>query len=64
MNLVYGIVVEVFRQDGLRWGRVRVGGAYKTIALDLLADADSGDEVLLCDGIAIGKVREDAESPR
>ena len=56
MNLIYGTVVEVFQQDGLRWGRVRVGGAFKIVTLDLLADADSGDEVLLCDGIAIGKV--------
>lgn len=58
MNLLYGKVVDVFDEDGLRRGKVRVGGAFKIVTLDLLADADSGDEVLLCDGIAIGKVRD------
>ncbi len=58
MNLIYGKVVEVFEEEGLRRGKVRVGGALKIVTLDLVADADSGDEVLLCDGIAIGKVRD------
>jgi len=62
MNLIYGKIVDVFQEDGLRRGRVRVGGASKIVTLDLLADADIGDEVLLCDGIAIGKVRE-ADEP-
>jgi len=61
MNLIYGKVVEVFEQEGLRCGKVRVGGAYKIVTLDLLAEADSGDEVLICDGIAIGKVRDAVE---
>ena len=61
MNLVYGKIVEVFREDGLRRGKVRVGGAFKIVTLDLVAEADNGDEVLLCDGIAIGKVRDAAE---
>ena len=60
MNLVYGEIVEVFPRDGLRCGRVRVGGVLKIVTLDLVADADIGDEVLLCDGIAIAKVREAA----
>jgi len=62
MNLVYGKVVDVFQQDGLRRGKVRVCGAFKIVTLDLLTDADTGDEVLLCDGVAIGKVR-DAAGP-
>ena len=61
MNLIYGKVVEIFQQDGLRFGKVRVGGASKIVTLDLLADADRGDEVLLCDGMAIGKVRDAVE---
>jgi len=61
MNLLYAKIVEVFEQDGMRCGRVRVGGALKIITLELLADADSGDEVLVCDGIAIGKVRDPVE---
>lgn len=61
MNLVYGKVIETFEQDGLRCGKVRVGGASKIVTLDLIPDADSGDEVLLCDGIAIGKLRDSVE---
>jgi hydrogenase maturation factor len=63
MNLLYGKVVEVFEDEGLRRGKVRVGGALKIVTLDLLPDADSGDEVLLCDGIAIGKLRDAAALP-
>lgn len=63
MNLIYGTVVDVFQQEGLRCGKVRVGGAFKIVTLDLLADADTGDEVLLCDGTAIGKVRDAAAAP-
>lgn len=57
MNLVYGQVVEVFYENGIRMGKVRVGGAMKNAPLDLLVDAGSGDRVLLCDGIAIGKLQ-------
>jgi len=38
-------------------GRVRVGGALKKVPLDLLTDAECGDTVLVCDGVAISKVR-------
>jgi len=61
MNLIYGKLTEVLAKDGLRHGKVRIGGAFKIVTLDLLADADVGDEVLLCDGVAIGKVRDAIE---
>ncbi len=66
MNLIYGEVVEVFRAEGLRMGRIRAGGAMKEFPLELLADAARGDTVLLCDGVAIGRVAEPftAESPK
>jgi hydrogenase maturation factor len=63
MNLVYGKIVNVFDEDGIRRGKIRVGGALKIVTLDLLPDADSGEEVLLCDGIAIAKVRDAVDSP-
>jgi hydrogenase maturation factor len=56
MNLLYGEIVDVFIEHGMRMGTVRVGGARKKIALDLLTNACCGDTVLLCDGIAIGRV--------
>ena len=61
MNLIFGKVVASFERDGQRWGRIDVKGAYKIVTLDLLADADTGDEVLVYDGVAIGKVRDSVE---
>jgi len=57
MNLVYGQIVEVFYENGIRMGKVRVGGAMRDAPLNLLVDAGSGDRVLLCDGIAISKLK-------
>lgn len=56
MNLLYADIVEVFSQDGMRMAKVRVAGATKNIPLELLTDVQPGDKVLLCDGVAIGKV--------
>jgi len=58
MNLVYGEVVEVFSEDGMKFGKIRVGGALKEITLELLTDVARGDRVLICDGVAISKVDE------
>jgi len=57
MNLVYGEIGEVFVEDGMRMGRIRVGGAIKKVSLELLTDAERGDTVLLADGVAISEVR-------
>jgi hydrogenase maturation factor len=61
MNLIYGKVLEAYERDGQRWGRLSIKGAIKVVTLDLLADAGTGDEVLVCDGVAIGKVRDAAD---
>ena len=53
MNLVYGQVVEVFYEDGIRMGKICVRGAMKNAPLDLLANVGPGNWVLLCDGVAI-----------
>lgn len=58
MNLIYGEVVEVLTEDGMKFGKVRVGGAIKKIPLELLTDVARGDRVLICDGVAISKVDE------
>ena len=58
MNLVYGEVVEILTEDGMKFGKVRVGGAVKKIPLELLTDVARGDRVLICDGVAISKVDE------
>ena len=56
MNLLYGKIVEVSVEDGMRTGKIRVGGAKKKISLDLLIESQIGDQVLVCDGVAIGQV--------
>ena len=58
MNLIYGEIADVFIEDGLRMGKVRVGGAMRKVTLELLTDAQPGDRVLLCDGVAISKEEE------
>jgi hydrogenase maturation factor len=68
MNLLYGEVVELFVEEGMRMGRVRVSGALKKVPLELVADAERGDTILVCDGVAISKVsaatRETNDVPR
>ncbi len=41
----------------MRMGRINAGRAVKKIPLELLTDAECGDTVLLCDGVAISKVK-------
>ena len=57
MKLVFGQVVKVFDEFGIRMGKIRVRGAIKEAALDLLAGIEPGDIVLLCDGIAVSKLQ-------
>ena len=55
MNLLYGEIVEMLAEDGMRFGKIRVGSALKKISLELLGEPQIGDRVLVCDGIAISK---------
>jgi hypothetical protein len=55
MNLIYGQIVEIASEDGMRVGRIRVAGAFKKVSLELLGETQIGDRVLVCDGIALSK---------
>jgi hydrogenase maturation factor len=55
MNLLYGQIVEIVSEDGMRVGKIRVAGAFKKISLELIGESQIGDRVLVCDGIAISK---------
>jgi len=57
MNLVYGEIVKVFRDGDWPAGTVRVRGTLTGAALGLVPDAQPGDQVLLCDGVALSKVQ-------
>jgi len=56
MNLLYGEIVEMFTEDGMFAGKIRVGGAIKKVSLDLLVEPRRGDRIVICDGVAISKV--------
>jgi hydrogenase maturation factor len=62
VNLLYGEIVDVSPGPEPRSGRIRVGGAVKIISVDLLTDPAPGDKVLVCEGVAIGKI-DDSISP-
>jgi hydrogenase maturation factor len=57
MNLVFGEVVKEFDESGIRMGKIRVRGAIREAALDLLVGIQPGDIVLLCDDIAVSKLQ-------
>jgi len=61
MNLVYGDVVEVLSEDGMKFGKIRVGGVLKKVPLELLTDVERGDRVLICDGFGISMVSAEAK---
>ena len=56
MNLIYGEIMDLHDENGALIGRVRVGGAFKRIPLDLVPEAQCGDQILVCDGVAIGRI--------
>ena len=56
MNLVYANLREVFSKDGMRMGKICLGGALRNVPLDLLPDAECGDRLLVCEGVAIARV--------
>jgi hydrogenase maturation factor len=56
MTLIYGEIVDITIEGGMKMGRVRVAGAMEKVPLDLLTNPCCGDRVLLCDGVAISKV--------
>jgi hydrogenase expression/formation protein HypC len=62
MHFVTGELVEIFHENALRMGRVRVGGALDTVALELVPDARVGDLVLLHAGVALSRVEPRAGS--
>ena len=60
MNLVHGEIVELLSGTVPRTAKIRVAKALKIISVDLLTDPQPGDKVLVCEGIAIGKIEEPA----
>jgi len=63
MNLLYGQIVEIASEEGMRMGKIRVAAAFKKVSLELLGEAQIGDRVLVCDGIALSKEESGSPSP-
>lgn len=59
MNLLYGEIVETLSNGETSRGKIRVHGALREVALTLTPDAHVGDCILVCDGVALGKVADD-----
>jgi hydrogenase maturation factor len=57
MNLIYGEVVDIFTENEIKFGKVRVGRALKKVPIELLTNVARGDTILLCDGVAISRVQ-------
>ena len=61
MNLLYAEVVDLLTEREMKIARVRIAGALRQVPIDLVSDVRRGDRVLLCDGVAIAKVKEQPE---
>jgi hydrogenase maturation factor len=62
MNLIYGEVIELLQEEGIRFGKIRCGRALKKVPLELLTTVAPGDRILMCDGVAISKVQDGADT--
>ena len=45
-------------RDPMKMARIKIAGAIKEASIGLLTGVRIGDRVLLCDGVAIGRVDE------
>ncbi len=63
MHFVTGELVEIYEEDGLRMGKLRVAGTITRVVLTLLPEAQAGDVVLVHAGVAISQVRPEARPP-
>ena len=57
MNLLTGVVEEIYMQEGTTMGRVSIKGATLRVPLVFLPDAVVGDTVLIESGVAISRVQ-------
>jgi hydrogenase maturation factor len=56
MNLLKGVIQEIYVKEGTTMARVSVKGAQIRVPLFFLPEAGVGDEVLVDSGVAISRV--------
>ncbi len=61
MHAFIGEVVEILQEEGERRARVRVGGALVKVNVELLPEVKEGDKIILCAGVALGKLSPEEE---
>ncbi len=57
MNLLTGVIEEIYVQEGTTMGRINIKGAALRVPLLFLPEAAVGDTVLIESGVAISKVQ-------
>jgi hydrogenase maturation factor len=57
VNLLTGVLEEIYVHDGTTMGRVSIKGATIRVPLMFLPDAVVGDTVLIESGVAISRVQ-------
>lgn len=56
MHFLMGELVEIYEENGVRVGKVRVGGSITRAVLAFLPEARVGDTVFIHAGIALAKM--------
>ena len=62
MNLVSGVIEEIYVQEGMTMGKVSVRGPSLKVPLIFLMDARVGDTIVIESGVAISKSLEEHTS--
>ncbi|MCS7287166.1 MAG: HypC/HybG/HupF family hydrogenase formation chaperone [Anaerolineae bacterium] len=60
MHTFIGEVVEIL-EEGERRAKVKVGRAFVKVSVELLPEVKVGDKILLCAGVALGKISAEVE---
>lgn len=64
MRLVTGEIVEIHPDAQKPMARVRIAGAFVRVSIMFLPEAKVGDYILIDSGIAVAKVKPQAEESR
>lgn len=56
MHFLMGELVEVYEENGVRMGKVRVGGSITRVVLEFLPEARIGERVFVHAGFALSRL--------
>jgi hydrogenase maturation factor len=61
MGLLTGVIVEIYQDTWAVMAKVRVGGAFIHVPVNLVPEAKIGDRVLLEGGVAVALIKEEGK---